>query len=238
MSSPEPIRATVRRTLDRGRVDRKAVAPLGSSAPAGHPTLAKAAATDGNLNLAVRVQAEMSRERARREARRRLDAEERGAIPQPEILTLRERLARPRVASAWRIAGWQPRDLRVMLAAQYKAGKTTTVGGVVRCLVDDDLHPGRAVVTPVTGTVALLDTEISAGQLEDWLGAQRIRNDDRVVVVLYAAGWRRSTSWTRMSVASGRHACVSGRSSTPSWTACGRCWTRWASTSIVMPVAS
>jgi hypothetical protein len=38
-------------------------------------------------------------------------------------------------------------------------------------------------VTPITGTVVLLDFEMGAGQLTDWLGAQRIRADDRVVVV-------------------------------------------------------
>jgi hypothetical protein len=47
---------------------------------------------------ALKVQDEYDRERARREARRRLEAEERGQLQLPEILTLRERLARPRLA--------------------------------------------------------------------------------------------------------------------------------------------
>jgi hypothetical protein len=123
---------------------------------------------------------ELSKERARREARRRLDAEDRGATSEPEILTLRERGGRPREAVRFRIDGWQPCDSRVILPAQYKAGKTTLVGSLVRSLVDGDPFLGVARVTPVVGTVAILDLEMGANQLDDWLLAQGIENDDRV----------------------------------------------------------
>src|SRR5262245_15874218 len=46
--------------------------------------------------------------RVYREARRKVDAEERPPVRSPEILTLRERLARPRKPVAWRLDGWQP----------------------------------------------------------------------------------------------------------------------------------
>jgi hypothetical protein len=51
---------------------------------------------------------------------------------------LRERLARPRPTLKWRIEGWQPVGSRVMLAAQYKAGKTTVAANLDRALVDGD----------------------------------------------------------------------------------------------------
>ena len=52
---------------------------------------------------AIQIAEEMERERVKREARQRLDAEERGPVTLPEIVTLRERLARPRTVSENRI---------------------------------------------------------------------------------------------------------------------------------------
>src|SRR5687768_17435666 len=68
------------------------------------------------------VELEVINQRVRREARRRLDAEERGPVPPLDIATLRERLERPRSIVQHRIAGWQPQNGRVVLAAQFKAG--------------------------------------------------------------------------------------------------------------------
>jgi len=130
-----------------------------------------------------RITTELARERARREARRRLDAEERGTAREPEIVTLQERLARPRQALLSRIDCWQPRDARVIVSAQFKAGKTVLVGNLIRSLVDGDPFLGRDRVTPIAGRVALLDFEMSTTQLDDWLRAQGIRHADRVLVI-------------------------------------------------------
>jgi hypothetical protein len=167
--------------LAEDRAQRAAAPPMGG--PTAHPTTATVPAVEVIADPEVRVRAEMTRQRVRAEARRRLKAEERVGVPEPEILSLRERLARPRQPMSYRIEGWQGRKARVIVSAQYKAGKTTLIGTVVRCLVDGGLFLGVAPVTPVTGTVVLIDTEMSTGQLEDWLAAQRIRHDDRVVVI-------------------------------------------------------
>jgi hypothetical protein len=132
---------------------------------------------------ARRLAAVLESERARREARRLLAAEERAEVPTPEILTLRDRLARPRPIARFRIEGWQPRDSRVILTAQFKAGKTTAIGGLLRSLVDGDDWLGRDRVDRVDGTVALVDTEMSPSHLDDWLAAQRIQHDNRVLVI-------------------------------------------------------
>jgi hypothetical protein len=116
------------------------------------------------------------------EARHRLTVERHGRLDPPQLLTLRERLARPRPPTSWRIHDWQPAGSRVVLSAQYKSGKTTLVGNLVRCLVDGDDWLGRHEVAPVTGTVVVLDFEMSPDQLDDWLRDQRIVNDDRVHV--------------------------------------------------------
>jgi hypothetical protein len=102
---------------------------------------------------------------------------------QPEILTLRERLARPRPVVQWRIAGLQAIGHRVLLAAQFKAGKTTLAANVVRALLDGDAFLGVYAVTGLDGTVALFDFEMSSTQLDEWYRDQRIQHDDRLFVI-------------------------------------------------------
>ena len=121
------------------------------------------------------------RERIRREARRLVDAEERPPVILPPFETLRTRLARPAVSTPWRIDGWQPRGGRVMLAAQYKAGKTTLRDNYIRSKVDGDLFLGRAAVTKITGALVLIDTEMPPLLMDAWLRDQSIRGGDRVV---------------------------------------------------------
>lgn len=150
-----------------------------------------AAAIKADVDRAREVEAErerritntMERERAKREALRRLAAEDRGAVLPPACDTLRTRLARPRPITPWRIRDWQTQNSRVMLAAQFKAGKTTLVGNLIRSLVDGDPFLGCFDVTPVTGTVGVLDFEMSESQLDEWLRTQQIQHDDRVIVV-------------------------------------------------------
>lgn len=101
----------------------------------------------------------------------------------PPAMTLRERLALPREPLVYRVDAWQPVGSRVMLSAQFKAGKTTLTGNLVRCLVDGDAFLGQYKVDPIPGTLALLDFEMSAHQLDDWLSQQGIVHDDRVVVL-------------------------------------------------------
>ena len=112
----------------------------------------------------------------------RLKEEERGNIVLPSVLTLQQRFERPRETTRYRIDGWQPVNARVILAAQFKAGKTTTVGNLVRSLVDGDPWLGDAQVLPVAGRVTILDNEMSESQAEDWLRKQGIRNSDRVAL--------------------------------------------------------
>lgn len=154
----------------------------GAASEREEPSATQSGVADG-LARETRILEEMERERAKREARRRLDDESRGASGVPPILTLRERLARPHKPIAYRIDNLQPADSRVMLAAQFKAGKTTLIGNLIRSLVDGDPFLGRYVATPTPGAVWLLDFEMSDSQLDDWLRAQCIRDDDRVVVV-------------------------------------------------------
>jgi hypothetical protein len=122
-----------------------------------------------------------------RDARRALAAEQQGVI-QPEILSLRERLKRPRAETRWRIDGWMPRQARVMLTAQAKAGKTSLITHVGRSFCDGDDFLGRDLVSATNGAVVVIDTEMSVGQLEAWWQNQRIRRDDKLVLIPLRGG--------------------------------------------------
>jgi hypothetical protein len=121
--------------------------------------------------------------RARREATRLLKEEELPSQVIPDLIDLKTRMKRPREETTFRINGWQPTNGRVILAAQYKAGKTSCVGNLVRCLVDGDRWLGQAKVRPVDGCVTILDFEMSENTAEDWLNAQGIENAHKVNLV-------------------------------------------------------
>ena len=70
-----------------------------------------------------RVDQELYRLQVQRAAKRLIDAEERGPVQDPEILTRRERLARPRIEPQFRIDRWQPKHSRIMFPAPHKGGK-------------------------------------------------------------------------------------------------------------------
>lgn len=150
------------------------IAPLSALLSAEEPT-------EPGLAHERRVVAELAAERIRRVARRRLDAEERGAVEIPELETLSIVLARPMEARQDRIEGWQPMGSNVVLNAQAKTGKTTARDNYVRSLVDGVPFLGRYAVRPVVGSVVVLDFEMGERQGLEWLRAQQIRHADRVV---------------------------------------------------------
>jgi hypothetical protein len=130
-----------------------------------------------------RLKREIESERRRRQARRAVDAEERGPTPPlPEVIAL-DQLTAEETSIAWRIESWLPRESRVVCVAAMKTGKTTLVGNLARALLDGDPWLGRHVVAPLVGSVALLDTEMSPGQLKTWLRQQQIAHADRLKVV-------------------------------------------------------
>lgn len=142
-------------------------------------------AEDLKNGTVTRKDALKEKERLRREIRRELDTEERlaSATAPPDILTLRERLSRPRPAVKWRISQLQAAGHRVLLAAQFKAGKTTLAANLARSVLDGDPFLATYDVAAIDGTLALFDFEMSATQLDDWYCAQRITHDDRLLVI-------------------------------------------------------
>lgn len=134
--------------------------------------------------LAVAADDEYVRILAREEAKKRRAAELAGDITVPALVPLPDFLAEVDETPLWRFEGLWPRQGNVVLAAQYKAGKTTTVGNVLRCLADGDRFLGVFEVEPVTdGSIVLCDFEMPRVKLRDWLRRQDIRNTDRIHLV-------------------------------------------------------
>ncbi len=131
---------------------------------------------------AQRVNYEVNQLRVREDARRVLARERSGAADRPVSVSLADLLVEPEEPITYRVDGLLPSAGRALLAAQGKAGKTTLVGNLLRCLVDGDPFLDRHEVIAPAGRVALLDTEMPRGMLRRWLTDQRIRAPGRLEV--------------------------------------------------------
>ncbi len=134
---------------------------------------------DADWRNEQRVLSELDIQRARREAKRRLDAEERPVIVYPPVKSLAALLGEPDTPTRYRIDSVAPENGRVMLSAQYKAGKTTLTGNLLRSLVDGDKFLGVFTVHRIARPV-LIDAEMSENTLRRWLRAQNIINTAEV----------------------------------------------------------
>jgi hypothetical protein len=126
---------------------------------------------------------ELDKERLKRWVKRQVDAEEIPPTPIPPFTSLSDRLANPVPPVEYRVGDWWPINTHVVFAAQYKAGKTTAVGNLIRTLADGDPWLGRWAPTPFEGNIGLLDFEMNESMLERWLRDQAIQNTHRVKVM-------------------------------------------------------
>ena len=122
------------------------------------------------------------------EARRRLDAENRPPVHYPPVRDLTTLLAQPDTLTRYRVDAVAPVDARILLSAQWKAGKTTLIGNWVRALVDGDPFLGRFAVNAPANRVVLIDDEMSENMLRAWLRAQNINNTAAVADVITLRG--------------------------------------------------
>lgn len=134
---------------------------------------------------ALTLKAAAIREDRRAQARtlaRKIAADRETTVAAPEPLRLADLLAEQDDGPTYRMEGVWPTAGRVLLAAQFKSGKSTLVGNAIRSLVDGDSFLGEFAVTPVR-RVALIDTELDTRTLRRWLRDQGIRNTDAVSVL-------------------------------------------------------
>ncbi|MEI6680620.1 MAG: AAA family ATPase [Mariniphaga sp.] len=134
---------------------------------------------------AHRLAEEVASLRAKREARKVLDAEEaaRNFVKPSYFAHIGLELELPDEEMEWVIEDVFPQGANISLTAQYKAGKTTLVNALAKSLVDGEpflnyykapLHPGRVVI---------FNFEVSKGQYRRWLKDVGIVNVEKVSMV-------------------------------------------------------
>lgn len=188
------IEATVPRSLSDGGqhprdvtlTPREEVAPAYSLDPASmngtHPTDNGDGAPEESIFDRM-VRAEVNQLRVREEARQLHEAEKAATslatIPTPTSLT--EFLAVPDTDAEYAVDKLLPVGGRAILAAQYKAGKTTFVANLLRALADGGQFLGQFGCGQPR-RVALIDDELDERLLRRWLREQGIANTDQVDV--------------------------------------------------------
>jgi AAA domain len=99
----------------------------------------------------------------------------------PTLTSLTGMLDEPDEPTSFLMHQLWPVGGNVMLAAQYKTGKSTMVANIVRSLVDGDRFL-RAYDVTRRCSVALLDDELDERNLRRWLRDQRIESTEAVSV--------------------------------------------------------
>lgn len=133
----------------------------------------------------ARVAAELATLRARHDAKQLHQAEIAAQTFRPPAYTrtLTEELLIPDEPVRYAISELLPAGGNALLAAQFKAGKTTLISNLLRAYADDELFLGRFQVTPGPGRIAVFNYELSREQYRLWLREMGIRNTDRIAVL-------------------------------------------------------
>ena len=122
------------------------------------------------------------------EARERLNAELHPAVVLPPVKPLDVLLAEPDTETPYLIDRLQPEGSRVILSAQYKAGKTTVSTNLIRAHADGDPFLGRFTVNTPASRIVLIDDELSEDMLRRWMRQQEIDNTAAVADVVSLRG--------------------------------------------------
>jgi hypothetical protein len=127
---------------------------------------------------------ELHQQRARRQAKRILDAEEAPPLRTPPwVPTLADELALPDEDVSYRIAEVLPSGGNVLLTAQFKAGKTTLINHLAKCLADGQPLFGLLDVTRLSGRVSIFNYEVSRAQYRRWLRDVAPEHPERVALL-------------------------------------------------------
>jgi len=132
----------------------------------------------------VEVSRQMERQRALREATRRLDEEDqtRSLVIPPSTFSLAEELAIEEPPLAWTVGGLHPTGANTLLAAQFKVGKTTLGLNLLRSLVDGAMFLGERPVARPEGRVAYWNYEVSDRQFRKWLREADVKRPEDAAV--------------------------------------------------------
>lgn len=169
MVEPRRAEASAAGTASHNGQGAKAAEDFSSDGDNGSEAELDAAAT-----WALDVEKEARKIRVRKAAQRKIKREQQRdlgdlePIPLADFLAIPDDIIRYRMDSLWPIGG------RIILSAQFKAGKTTLSGNVTHSLADGDPFLGRFDTVPAR--VVLLDFEMDERTVRQWLRDQQIRN--------------------------------------------------------------
>ena len=130
----------------------------------------------------------LRRLRINHEAKQRLETELRPEFTLPPVKSLDALLAEPDTPTRYRIDRLALDGSRIMLSAQYKAGKTTVVSNLLRALADREPFLGQFDVKIPANRIVLVDDELDENTLRRWLRDQQIGNTGAVADVISLRG--------------------------------------------------
>jgi hypothetical protein len=137
--------------------------------------------TEAEALLRRKIEDERIRLRVNAEAKR-LEAEAAGAtVELPRKVRLTEFLAEPDEDPEWRFEELWPTGGNILLAAQFKAGKSTMIGNIVRSLADGDDFLDRFAAEQAR--VVVIDDELDPRTWRRWLRDQGVRNTDAIELI-------------------------------------------------------
>lgn len=128
------------------------------------------------------VALEAHRERVKDAARRMLKAEQDQGRAKPRMVGLVDFLNEPDEDVEYRVDEVWPTGGRIIFAAQYKSGKSTAVGNVIRALADGMPLFDRFGTNPAH-RIVLIDNELDERTMRRWLRDQGIRHPEAVQLV-------------------------------------------------------
>jgi hypothetical protein len=131
---------------------------------------------------------ELDKLRIRREAQRRFDAENRPALSPPPVRPFADWIDQPIDPVRYRFDQLAPTNARVLLAAQFKAGKTSFVGNQIRALADREDFLNHFTVNTPADRIVVVDNELDEDMLRAWMRAQNIRNQKAIAEVVPLRG--------------------------------------------------
>lgn len=97
--------------------------------------------------------------------------------------TLQDALALPRNATRHRIASLHKVGYNSTLTARYKTGKTTLGANLTRSLADNEPFLDLYDIEPLAGRIGLVNYELDADEMLDWLRDVGIRKLDRIAIL-------------------------------------------------------
>lgn len=128
---------------------------------------------------------EYQRQRRNRDARRRLDQEDALASwsPPESTFTVADELLVEDDPVPFTIESLCKQGHNTLLLAQYKVGKTTLLGNVMRALTDGERFLDRFAVRPLAGRVGFWNYELQPDEFRDFLRRLGVRRPERASVL-------------------------------------------------------